>query len=380
MTTAVRTSGGWLRRLDAHLDDVGSVRALALLRICLGPVLLLHLEPFVRLVTDGRSYDSQFWSPFWTWYPAVGPEAYAGLVWVGVAAAVAMTVGLATRVATATATLVVAYNVFLSATHFHHNRAFLLILLLAVTLAPSGQILSVDAWLRRRRTGRPVSDLAPLWPLYLLRAQVSLVYLASGGSKLLDPDWWSGLVTWQRLLRVEDQVAASPLGWATGVLTDRAFHTGAAKVVILTELAIAFGLWSRRTRLLAVWLAMAFHLAIQASANVQVFSWAALAALVIWATPAARDRELRLRRDPGAPVAVALVGLLVRGLDWLARFRVVAAGPDDPAMALRDRDGTVRTGADAVATTLSRLPALFFVVAPALAVVRLRSARSPRHA
>jgi hypothetical protein len=32
------------------------------------------------------------------------------------------------------------------------------------------------------------------------------------------------------------------------LLTDRGFHTGAAKFIVLTELFIAAGLWWRRTR------------------------------------------------------------------------------------------------------------------------------------
>ena len=39
------------------------------------------------------------------------------------------------------------------------------------------------------------------------------------------------------------------------LLTDRDFHTGAAKAIVLTELFIALGLWSRRTRYAAVWVA-----------------------------------------------------------------------------------------------------------------------------
>ena len=175
-----------------------------------------------------------------------------------------------------------------------------------------------------RRRGRPaLSASAPAWPLWLLRFECAAVYGASGLSKLLDPDWFGGTVTWQRVSGAREQLDAWPLpDWAVSLLTDRGFHTGAAKFVVLTELFIAVGLWSRRTRYAAVWVAVVFHLAIELSAAVQVFSFLGIAVLVIWAVPSTRDRVLRIDSTAGRHRRLAA---LVRGLDWLARFRVEPA-------------------------------------------------------
>ena len=41
-------------------------------------------------------------------------------------------------------------------------------------------------------------------------------------SKLLDPDWFGGTVTWQRVAGARDQLEAWPLpDWAVSLLTDR---------------------------------------------------------------------------------------------------------------------------------------------------------------
>jgi hypothetical protein len=56
---------------------------------------------------------------------------------------------------------------------------------------------------------------------------------------------------------------------------------------VLTELAIGLGLVFRRTRLGALWLEVGFHVAIEIIFSVQVFSYAALAAMVVWITPSA---------------------------------------------------------------------------------------------
>jgi hypothetical protein len=254
---------------------------------------------------------------------------YSGLLYLGVVAAVALSLGIATRVTSVVTFGVVAYNLFLSTTHLHNNRAFLVIVLAGLAVAPCGRELSVDAWWRRRRGWPPLDLRAPGWPLWLLRFEASVLYGASGLSKLLDADWFGGTVTWHRVTQHRSDLLASPLpGWAVDLLLDRGFHTVAAKVIVLTELAIATGLWSRRTRYAAVWLAVCFHVAIQLTASVEVFSYLAIAALVIWAVPSPRDRTLAL--DPARP-AHRRLARTVRSLDWLARFRIVERAVESDA-------------------------------------------------
>jgi vitamin K-dependent gamma-carboxylase len=365
-----------VRSVAAGFDDLlgraVSMRALALLRVLAGPAVVLHLRPFLLDAWDGRIYRDAFYESYAGWYPELPDALYVGLLWLAVAAAVAMSLGFLTRLVTATTFAIVAYNLFLSTTHFHNNRAYLVIVLGLLAVTPCGRELSLDAWARRRR-GRPALDTsAPAWPLWLLRFECAAVYGASGVSKLVDPDWFGGTVTWQRVVRARDQLDAWPLpDWAVSVLTNRGFHTGAAKLIVLTELFIAAGLWWRGTRYAAVWVAVAFHVAIEVSAPVQVFSYLGIAVLVVWAVPSTRDRVLRI--DPTAGRRRRL-GSLVRGLDWLARFRVEAAPPGS-RLELVDRDGTAIRGAPAVALALSRLPLTAWFALPALLLPAIRRAR-----
>jgi uncharacterized membrane protein YphA (DoxX/SURF4 family) len=359
--------------LDDLLGRPVSMRALALLRVFAGPVVLLHLRPFLSDALDGRIYSGAFHEPYAAWYPELPGSVYLGLLWLAAVAAVCMSLGLLTRVAAATTFGIVAYNLFLSTTHFHNNRAYLVIVLGLLAVAPCGRELSLDAWLRRRR-GLPALDpSAPAWPLWLLRFECAAVYGASGFSKLVDPDWFGGTVTWQRVVRAQDQLDAWP-DWLVSVITDRGFHTGAAKFIVLTELFIALGLWWRGTRYAAVWVAVAFHLSIEGSASVQVFSLLAISVLVVWAVPSTRDRVLRY--DPGVPRQrrlAAAVGLL----DWLARFRVEAA-PDGSVLEVVDRDGASIRGAPAAVFAFSRLPLTAWFALPLLLLPDVRRARSAR--
>ena len=363
---------GAVAAFDALLGRPVSMRSLALLRVLAGPVVLLHLEPFLSDSLDGRVYSDAFHEPYASWYPELPDALYVGLLWLAAVAAVAMSLGLLTRLATATTFAIVAYNLLLSTTHFHNNRAYLVIVLGLLAAAPCGRELSLDAWRPRPagRTGPRPS--APGWPLWLLRFECAAIYGASGLSKLLDPDWFGGTVTWHRVVRARDDLEAWPLpDWAVSLLTDRTFHTGAAKAVVLTELFIAVGLWWRGSRYAAVWVAVVFHLTIEASASVQVFSFLAIAVLVIWAVPSTRDRVIRI--DPTA-APQRRVRALVRGLDWLARFRVEPAPPGSPIEVV-DRNGTRLRGTPALALAFSRLPLTAWFALPALVLPGVRRAR-----
>jgi hypothetical protein len=361
--------------VDELLGRAVSMRALALLRVLAGPVVLLHLRPFLSDAWQGRIYRDAFFEPYAVWYPDLPRPVYVGLLWLAVAAAVAMGLGFLTRPATATTFAIVAYNLFLSTTHFHNNRAYLVIVLGLLAVAPCGRELSLDAWIRRRR-GRPALDpRAPAWPLWLLRFECAAIYGASGMSKLVDPDWFGGTVPWQRVVQARDQLDGWPLpGWAVSVLTDRGFHTGAAKLIVLTELFIAVGLWWRGTRYAAIWVAIVFHITIQASASVEVFSVLGVAVLVIWAVPSTRDRVLRI--DP-ANDRHRRWRTVVHGLDWLARFRVEPAAPGS-RLEVVDRNGTAIAGAPALALALSRLPLTAWFALPALLLPAVRRARRER--
>jgi uncharacterized membrane protein YphA (DoxX/SURF4 family) len=358
--------------IDELLGRHVSMRSLALLRVLAGLVVLLHLEPFLSDSLDGRTYLDVFHEPYAAWYPEAPEAVYIGLLWLAAIAAVAMSLGLLTRVATATTFTLVAYNLFLSTTHFHNNRAYLVIVLGLLAVGPCGRELSLDSWLRRRRRLPALELSAPAWPLWLLRFESSAVYAASGLSKLLDPDWFGGTVTWQRVVKARDDLEATPLpDWAISILTDRGFHSGIAPMIVFTELFIAAGLWWRGSRYLAVWVAVVFHVAIEYSASVQVFSLLAISVLLVWAVPSTRDRLIRI--DPGVARHRRLAGA-VRGLDWLARFRIEPAAPGSPVEVV-DRDGATRRGGPAIAFAFSRLPLTAWFALPALLLPGVRRSR-----
>ncbi len=93
------------------------------------------------------------------------------------------------------------------------------IMLLYLTIGPSGAALSVDRWLGRWWRGRGTGGLAPAQPprpsvtanlaIRLLQVHLCIIYAAAGLSKLLGPAWWSGMALWNVLANFE----FAPMNW-----------------------------------------------------------------------------------------------------------------------------------------------------------------------
>ncbi len=347
-----------LRRLDAAIDEDVDYRPLVPLRVAIGPIVLLHLAPYLADSLQGRTYQDVFTVPFFSWWPQLPEQVYVAALWLTAAAGVLISLGLWTKLATRAAALFVVYHLLLSQTHYHHNRAFLAAVLIGLALMPVGERWSLDA--RLGRTGRARPGWGPRWPLMLVRLQIATVYLASGLSKLVDSDWFGGTVL---RLRVEREAAAAIADgvpeWIVDLAASASFQGWFSKVVVLTELLIGAGLLVPRLRPAAIWLAVAFHIAIEVTADVQVFSYVAIAALVVWVRPTPPDRVL---------VAPPGRAGLVRALDWTSRFTHAGSG----GWALTEPDGSRHEGSKALWRVLTLLPLTFWPAAP-IGIVRCRA-------
>ena len=384
MTTTRRRSGLIAPdRVDDVFDKPGSLRAIAVLRVVLGPVVVLHLWPDVTAAWDGDSYLDHFNEPWFSFLPQIPAWVQYGLVHVGVVAAVAMMLGWRIRLVAPLTAACVTGNMFLSQTHFRHNRAFLILLLWTVAISAVSTLSKCPKathsptsgptngggddrlWGQTGGVGELRDEVGTLWPMWTMRVLASSVYFASGFSKLIDPDWVGGLVLWDRSVRYQHAVTERVPGvlgeWLVDIITTRWVHAVASPIAVAMELFIAVGLWFARTRMAAVWVAVFFHLSIEASASVEVFSLAAIAALVIWTTPNIRDRLVTVPD-----------GTWIRRLDWLARFEFA----EGDGLSVVDRDGRVSAGRDAGWVIASRLPLTFMIAAPMVTVARWRRRRT----
>jgi hypothetical protein len=284
---------------------------------------------------------------------------YAVVVAARVCLAVMVILGIWARPALMVSALLGLWVLLCDRLQFHHNRYSLYCYAILLSLTPCDR-----SW-RAAEGAVPEPRSGPFWAVRLAQIQVSLVYLASGGSKLLDPDWRGGLVMADRIAR-HAQVAVN-LGVPRSVvefLAQPDISSAAAKLAIMTELVVCVALWLRPTRVVALWWGLWFHILIQITSNVETFSVLAVAMYAVFATPDYRARTVRF--DPSRPWG-KIAGIIVPALDWLARFDVKPWEPDDQrghSIVVVRRDGGRATGVRAFAMLTRCLPLLFPLWAP----------------
>ena len=204
-----------MNRFDELLARPVGTRSIAVVRILVGLIAFVHLHPIALDGLRGATFHDRFHEPFldplFDAIPMLGPTPFTALMVAGAVGALAMSVGAATKAASVVTTTSVGYHLLVSTTHLHNNRAYLFAVLLGVSLAPAGRSWSIDRWWRARRGLDPLPETMAGWPLWLLRFESSLVYGASGFSKLVDPDWFGGTVTWGRVVTQEAMLRASIL-------------------------------------------------------------------------------------------------------------------------------------------------------------------------
>jgi hypothetical protein len=126
------------------------------------------------------------------------PATFTALYWATFGFGALALVGLFTRVSLflfATGTWIFVAHLF-SYGDRHHTEALFAIFLMLLALVPSGERLSVDTILRRRRTGlagAETSELA-IWPLKLTLVLLGLTYFSAGMAKMLHSGvrWMNG--------------------------------------------------------------------------------------------------------------------------------------------------------------------------------------------
>ena len=252
----------WFRAVDPY--------SLAVLRLLAGGMLLyshliwgLDLEAFFGSngwnnagVLQTLQRDSFAWS-FW-WYV---PDAWLMPVHVVCCLVLLMFfLGCLTRV-----TSVLAWLIAISYAHRAMLATFGLdqivcMLVMYLCLAPCGQYLSVDAWVRRLRRGKPStvepSSMANL-SMRLVQLHLCVMYFFAGTSKLQGQSWWNGNAVWDALANQEYQ--SVDMTWLAmfPFVTQLATHA-----TIVWEVSFAAAVWNRYMRPWVLLIGVSMHVGI----------------------------------------------------------------------------------------------------------------------
>lgn len=330
-------------------DARGPLFALGLFRVLTGLLVIRHTVRLLQETWTGHFAD-RFYPAYFEWIPVPDRMLHVGSLYALAALGALVSVGFATRAALAGALVLGAWTFLLNQFLYSNNRMFLLLMLLVLLVSPAHRVLSVDAWLRARRGGGggDPDPTGPLWTTYAIRGQASLLYLASGLSKLVDPTWLAGDVLWHRAVIVLGKPAAALLSPVRPLLGGGA---------IALEIFLGIGLWLPRTRRLALWLGFLFHFAIELAFLVHVFSYLMLGTYLLVASSARRNRVLRYRASSRLQ---ALLAAQLETFDWLGKLVVE---PSDRLEAV-DADGAVYRGPMAFAIAGNAVPLSFPIAYP----------------
>jgi hypothetical protein len=193
----------WIKRVDAWWFSWGSPLTLVTLRISVGFLAVANLLLLSAIFPE--FFFQNGLTPDWaaeTWSNgtminllrgSTSERTYWVFLWITTGAALCMTVGLSTRVATVVTTLgtmtLQARNPFV----IHGGDTLLRLVLIYLCFARTDALWSVDNLIRRRRNSDWVPPArVPLWPQKLIMFQMAVMYLATVFEKLLTIPWRDG--------------------------------------------------------------------------------------------------------------------------------------------------------------------------------------------
>jgi vitamin K-dependent gamma-carboxylase len=269
----VKLRSPWQHWLFEPIDGA----SLAYFRMAFGAIMLWEVW---RYFTKG--WISRYWiDPVmnFTYYGFhwVQPLPGNGMYWLfgtlGVLS-VSILIGWHYRLCMALFFLGFTYSFLLEQARYLNHFYLVCLISFLMIFIPAHRTWSVDAWRKRAIA----SSVVPAWGLWLLRAQLAIVYFYAGVAKL-NPDWFRGepLRTW-----LQDHPDFPLIGrwfdqeWMVYLLS----YGGLG-----LDLAIAPLLFWRRTRWAALAFGTAFHLMNVRLFNIGIFPWFMIAATLLFLSP-----------------------------------------------------------------------------------------------
>lgn len=230
-------------RLWSVAEGTYPARPVAVVRIVVGAAALLRGLEAIRILVP-LTDDSVVRIPYVGWMPAPQPAVVALVLAAWLAAAALFTAGYRTRLAGGALSVTMGSSLLLDQQAYSNHLYLLTIVVALLTVAGPGAALSLDA----RRWG--AASRVALWPVVLIKIQVTVVYLFAVVTKF-SHDFLSGSVIGGSLGRGLIPVPDPLLVRGSMMLV--------AVIVIAIELLIAFYLWLPGRRGRAICLGVVLH-------------------------------------------------------------------------------------------------------------------------
>lgn len=277
----------------------------------MGIMLVRHSIYWIIKIHNQGWYRDRWYEPYFDALPQPSHTQFYVLHGALLAAGVLIFLGWKARWVLIPTAVALWYHLFLNQAFFGNNRYLLAIFITLLCFMPCDRAVAIGA---PRGQGEPIET----WSLNLIRAQMSLVYLASSLGKLFDPDWVGGYVMRIRFSwRVQHFLGPEVM---RHLFEDLTFWTIMSIAAICTELFIAVGFWLRPTRRAATLVGVGFHTFIELTWLVGVFSYMSIGT---YFTSVRTTVRVELPYDPSSRFSRARARL-VWLCDWLDRVDLVA--------------------------------------------------------
>ncbi len=242
-----------------------------------GPEGYLPLKAYIESMNgfaDAAIASMLAWSadPLWPW-------VVFGL---GVVSAIALTLGMGTRIATVVLFAVWASLLNRSMTLVNGQDQIVKLLLFFGCFAPLGRSYSWDRWWATKHK-QPWSEVAPIWPMRLMQISIAFVYLFSAPAKWNDDEMWrNGLAIYY--VTLSDRWFRFP---EVDFFHNVPFSIFATYSALATEMAFPLLVWFKPLRpwVLTAIAALHFGICILLSESVWHFNVAMLISFLIFVDP-----------------------------------------------------------------------------------------------
>ncbi|MDQ3803584.1 MAG: HTTM domain-containing protein [Acidobacteriota bacterium] len=302
-----------LDRVLVNLFAPVDISSLVFLRIAFGAIMLWEAYRYFTYGRIGRYYIEPTFH--FTYYgfgwvrPWAGDGMYLHFYALGLLAACIL-VGFCYRVAAALFFLGFTYVFLLDQTEYLNHFYLICLISFLLIFVPAERALSADAWLRPKLR----TDWVPAWTLWLLRAQIGIVYFYGGVAKL-NADWLRGEPMRMWLARG----ATLPV-FGFVFKEEWMVYLFVGGGLLLDLLVVPLLLW-KRTRPYAYLVSVVFHLLNATFFKIGIFPWFMLAATLIFFPPDLPRRIVHTLchagdvpyRPPARPYGDPSPGALSRG-------------------------------------------------------------------
>lgn len=260
------------------------VNSVAMMRILFGVILMIHwfslwshLEVFwgpegLLSLVHSIERTGEYRINLFRYFPA-DPRVGQLLALAHLMAAFGMVFGFFTRTSIAVA--------FFTLVSFH-NRNYLILnssdvilrnMVFFLFFTPSGELYSVDNWIRRARGALPTPAERAPWALRLVQLQFCTVYVATVLYKMKGGSWADGTAIY--IATRLDEFVRVPLGLLNSMLVIK-FLTWSTLVV---EFALGTLVWLKELRYWILLAGVGLHIGIEITMNIPLFEWIMIAGM-----------------------------------------------------------------------------------------------------